>query len=488
MTRSSRRELVVAAGATALTAAVPPAWGGLTSRRAGVTAGRFRDGVASGEPGASAVTFWSRMRTERPRAGARLIVAEDKGMRRVVARAVVPTGPGVNWSLKTRIGGLEPSTEYYYQWISANDESPVGRTRTKPPRRSDTPLRIGFSSCQHYAYGFFTAHQHAADEDLDLYLFLGDYIYERGIVGPGEVRPHREDAVDLGGYREKYRYYRRDPGLRALHQQHPMLHIWDDHEVANNYSRNVPFATPQQRIAGYRAAFEWLPRMVFPRERYRLYKGLHYGQLCDIFLLDTRQYRSGDNDGQPRHIMQERQMRWLINGLTKSTATWKIVCNQVVITNDPFGTGERPDQWDGYPDDRARLLGAIEAAGVRNVVFLTGDAHVFLCSLIASDFNALANDPNRVPAGVEYVGGSVTTPGTIRPEFEARAGTPWIQQYNGREHGYSLLTLDKSQLQVEYRLSDLINPRGPTIPFERFTQPNGVNRVAREVLFEAPDV
>jgi phosphodiesterase/alkaline phosphatase D-like protein len=482
MKPTTRRELVVAAGATALTAAVPPAWGRLTSTRAGISPGRFYDGVASGEPGSTAVTFWSRMRTERPRAGARLLVAEDKNMRRVVAHTVVPTGPGTNWCLKARVGGLKPHTEYYYQWESSNAQSPVGTTRTRPAAGSKTPLRIGFSSCQHYTFGYFSAHQHAAQEDLDLYLFLGDYIYERAAVPTGGIRVDLSDAVDLQTYRDKYRVYRRDEGLRELHRQHPMLHIWDDHEVANNYSQNLPYATPQQRVAGYRAAFEWLPRNVFPSDRFRLYKKLSYGALADIFLLDTRQYRTGDNDGQPRHIMNEAQMQWLINGLAKSKATWKIVANQVVLSNDPFGTGGQADQWDGYPDDRQRLLTAIEAAGVRNVAFLTGDAHVYLCSLVGSNFAAIASDTNLIPAGVEYVGGSISSPGLDRAEAEARTDAPWIQQYNGRDHGYSLLTLDEANLVVEYRRSDLSSPDGATQAFERFTQPNGVNRVVRETL------
>jgi phosphodiesterase/alkaline phosphatase D-like protein len=482
MKRTTRRELVVAAGATALTASVPPAWGRLTSKRAGVTAGAFYDGVASGEPGPDAVTLWTRMRTERPRAGARLLVAEDKNMRRVVAETVVPTGPGVNWTLKARVGGLEPHTDYYYQWFSSNTESPVGHTRTRPGRRETTSLRIGFSSCQHYNFGYFSPHTHAAKEDLDLYLFLGDYIYEKGDIPPGAVRIDRNDGVDLATYREKYRVYRRDTGLRELHRQHPMLHIWDDHEVANNYSQNIPYATPQQRVAAYRAAFEWLPRMVYPTDRFRLYKRIPYGALADVFLLDTRQYRTGDNDGQPRHIIPESQLQWLIKGLTESKALWKIVANQVVMAQDPYGTGGSQDQWDGYPDDRARLLGAIEAAGVRNVAILTGDAHVFLCSLIGTDPAALVSDPNRMPAAVEYVGGSVTSPGFNRPEAEARVTAPWIQQYNGAAHGYALLTLDENNLVVEYRRSDLNAEDGATQAFERFTQPRDTNRVVRETL------
>ena len=49
-------------------------------------------------------------------------------------------------------------------------------------------------------------------------------------------------------------------------------------------------------------------------------------------------------------------------------------------------------------------------------------------------------------------------------------------------HGYALMTLDEANLVVEYRYSDLSRPRGGTVAFERFTQPNGVNRVVRETL------
>jgi alkaline phosphatase D len=173
-------------------------------------------------------------------------------------------------------------------------------------------------------------------------------------------------------------------------------------------------------------------------------------------------------------------MNWLIRGLKASKARWKIVANQVVVTADPFGTGEAVDQWDGFPADRAKLLGAIEAAGLRDVVFLTGDAHVFLCSLLGTDFAKAASDPATVPAAVEYVGGSVTSPGAVRPESEARTDAPWIQQYNGADHGYALLGAGDEALVTEFRRSDLTSPDGATQWFERFTQPAGANRVSRE--------
>ena len=480
MRPSTRRELVAATAATAFTAAIPPAWGARLRANARVGPGSFRDGVASGEPGRKAVTFWSRISTERPHSGARLIVARDEGMRRVVATAVVPTGRGIGHSLKARVGGLEPATEYFYVWQTSTSASPVGRTRTRAPLDSTAPVRIAFSSCQQYTSGYFSAHAHAATEDLDLYLFLGDYIYERSRpVNALDLRPDPHNATDLRSYRRKYRTYRGDEGLRELHRLHPALHIWDDHEVENNYSDNLPPPPPLQRVAGYRAASEWIPRVVDPSDRYRIFRRIRLGAVADLFLLDGRQYRTGDQDGQPRRILGDRQMRWLLYGLRSSRATWKLIAQQVSVAANPFGVGEVRDAWDGYPEDRVRLLAEIERLGIPNVVFLTGDAHVFSCNLLASDFPALGTGTMR-PSAVEYVGGSVTSPGFDAPEATVQAASPWNRQYNGREHGYALMALDGAQLVTEYRRSDVTTPAGVTLPLERFTQPVNTSDITRE--------
>ena len=114
--RLTRRELVASIGAAGAVAAVPPAWAKqLLPPRRRIGPGVFQDGVASGEPSQNAITFWSRLETSRPRSGARLVVATDPGLRKIVAHATVPTGRGVNGALKARIGGLRPHTEYYYR-------------------------------------------------------------------------------------------------------------------------------------------------------------------------------------------------------------------------------------------------------------------------------------------------------------------------------------------------------------------------------------
>ena len=488
MSRHTRREVIGAAalGAAALTA--PPALARrIVSRRAGVGVGQFLDGVASGEPSATAVTFWSRLSTDRPRSGARLIVARDAGMRKVVATRVVPTGRGINGTVKTRVGGLKPHSEYFYVWESGNDVSEVGRTRTAPPASSNQPLNIAFSSCQHYTYGYFTPHAHVATQDVDVCIFLGDYIYAEGRrPSPAEPRVDTRDGNDLRSYRAKYQLYRTDAGLRELHRVHPAIHIWDDHEVENNYTDNRPAPAPLQRDAAYRAAFEWIPRTVYRHDRFRIYRKLSFGRQADVFLLDERQYRTVDAADRPVRIIGEDQMRWLIAGLKASKAEWKIVANQVVMAPMDYGGGTSMDSWGGYDSARARLLGEIERAGISNVVMITGDAHVFMTNLLASDPEVFRTDPAHRPAAIEYVGGSITTPGTQRTEAEVRARNPWTQEFNSAEHGYAHMALGGGRLVTEYRRSDILRPDGATTTFERFTQPSGANAIQRESLPPPP--
>jgi alkaline phosphatase D len=401
----------------------------------------------------------------------------------VVATRVVPTGRAIDGTLKVRVGGLKPHREYFYAWHSGNDVSEVGRARTLPPPGSDQPLLIGFSSCQHYARGFFTPHADAAAQDLDLYVFLGDYIYaERYIQTAIDPRRDMIDANDLRSYRRKYQRYRTDTGLRALHRLHSSVHVWDDHEVENNYTDNRPAPSAFQRTAGYRAAFEWLPRTVYKSDRFRLFKRIPLGAMADLFLLDERQYRTVDAADKPLRLLGDAQLGWLLDGLRASKARWKLIANPVPIAPMDYGNGQRADSWGGYDLSRTQLLGEIERAGIQNVVFMTGDAHTFMVNSLSSDPEAFRRDPSYTGSSVEYVAGSITSPGAVLPEPEVQARNPWTRQYNAAVHGYALVRLDAAAMTTEYRASDLSRPDGGTGAFERFVQPAGQTAITRETV------
>lgn len=479
----SRRELVVAGGSLAAGLALTtPAHARLLPTTRGVGRGRFLDGVASGEPSPDAVTFWGRLTTSAPRSAARLIVAEDQGLTKVVATVVVPTSAGVDHTLKTRIGGLRPSQHYWYAWQSSTEVSPVGRTKTAPPADSETPVAIAYSSCQNYSAGFFNAHADAAAHDeIDLVAFLGDYTYEYPYGeyggegrGPGVVDPA---STDLQTYRGKLRLYRADSALRELHRLHPVVHTWDDHEVADNYTDGAPSPSDLQRNAGYRASFEWLPRLAFQNDRFRLYRSLRYGKNAEVFMTDQRQYRTTGDPGTA--FLGRAQMDWLKRGLQGSGARFKLVGNPDMIA--PLGLAPlgatlatvNSDQWDGYPAERAELLGTIAEKGIQDVVFLTGDIHLYMANDLLFGGRSVAT---------EYIGGSVNSPGF--PELVSALGTPVIQAvnthiryFNGIDHGWAIARASKEELQVEFRVSDITRKDAPSRTLAEFTQPTGANAV-----------
>ena len=177
-------------------------------------------------------------------------------------------------------------------------------------------------------------------------------------------------------------------------------------------------------------------------------------------------------------MLDESRCSGCIKGLKRSKAPGRSICNQVSIARDPFGTGGSLDQWDGYPEDRVRLLGRIERAGMQNVVFLTGDAHVFLARLVGSDFDALASRPEP-RAGRRRVRRRVGDLAGQRPRGGRGARPPpWIQQYNGLNHGYALMTRP-SPRPPRRRVPPLATSRARAAArraFERFVQPAGANR------------
>jgi len=477
------------AGATVAAAglaAVPPAWAQrLLTTTPRIGPGVFRDSVASGDPGPGEVTFWSRLTTDRPRSGAQLVVAEDEGLRRVVADVTVPTGAAMDHCLKTRVGGLQPGTTYWYAWRSGDDVSPVGRTRTANAPDSREPVRLAVNSCQNFDEGYFTGHTHAAAQPLyDLVLFTGDYTYE---TAGDKTRRDPLDSNDLQSYREKLRVYRSDAGLRELHRLHPCAHVWDDHEVENDYTDNAPAPAPLQRMAGYRASFEWLPRMTFPRDRYRIYKPLPLGRTVEVLTLDERQYRSGpgsrDRDADVAFLGRA-QMDWLKDRLARSRATWVVLANQhpVFPLNVVNQTGEQDDEWEGYHRERTELLTHVRDSVEANVVFVTGDIHVFIASELTPEFR-----PDQFVEGasqsvaVDYVCGSITSSGIDQDvEPAVRASSPHVKQFDGRVRGYGSLDLTGERLVTEYRAGPIDRPDAPVGVLERFTQQAGQATFDRE--------
>jgi len=291
---------------------------------------------------------------------------------------------------KARLAALRPATRYTYRVRSGGAEV-AGEFVTAPPDDEARPVRLlwsgdlgggGFCRPRAVGYRIFEA---MARQRPDLFLFVGDTIYADHLCRGPEVEPGADFvASTLAGFRAKYRYHREDPAFKNLLSRTSVSAIWDDHEVRNDFSGPYEPLMP----IGRQAFFDYWPILAPPGEPTQLYRKLRWGRLLEVFILDTRQYRSANSqlDGPGKTMLGRDQRRWLIDGVSASTAVWKVIVTSVSLS---VSTGRtHRDSWSnasvwgvpeenstGFAMERDAILGALRQRGVRNLVFLTADVH-----------------------------------------------------------------------------------------------------------------
>ncbi|MDB4937322.1 MAG: Phosphodiesterase/alkaline phosphatase, partial [Labilithrix sp.] len=313
--RLTRRKLLKAASAAAIAAALP-AIPGCAREESALPTGPFRHGVASGDPLPDAVILWTRLTQDpatdpapAPTGTVQVTweIAKDATFASIARSGAATADADRDFTVKVDATGLEPGTTYYYRFRALGETSPIGRTKTAP--RTATQLRFAVVSCSNYAMGYFHVYAALATRaDLDAVLHVGDYIYEYadGEYGDERKSEPNNETVTLADYRLRYAQYRSDPDLRELHRQHPFVTTWDDHEVADNASKDgagnhdaSEGLYADRKRAAFRAYAEWMPIRGDLADG-KIWRTLRYGTLADLIILDTRhwgkQNQSGDED------------------------------------------------------------------------------------------------------------------------------------------------------------------------------------------------
>ena len=476
-----RRTFLARAGASA--AALTLAANGLSVARAAQGRAPFSGypftlGVASGDPLPSGVVLWTRLAPD-PLAGdgkggvpARTIpvrweVAEDERFRRVVRKGQATATPELAHSAHVEVNGLRSGRDYFYRFVAAGQDSPVARTRTAPA--SGAPLReldLGIVSCQSWSGGPFAAYRTIAQEDLDVVLHLGDYIYEEG------------DTETLTDFRLLYSKYKRSKDLMAAHAAFPFVLTLDDHEIENNWAgltsqtdneeSNSPERFTDLRAAAFQAYYENLPlrrgaRPVGPDMM--LYRRLAFGDLLDMSVLDTRQYRSDqveesfpfgplspDAADPGRTMTGAKQERWLLRNLDRSRARWNAIAQQTIMAQFDYDTGDsvavNHDQWDGYSAARQRILEHIARKKTRNPVVLSGDWH----SSWVNDLKLDWADEQAPVVASEFAGTSVSSGCGWADDVEAALPVnPHVKFFDGTKRGYIRSKITRDRWVSDYR-------------------------------------
>ncbi|NJM26108.1 MAG: hypothetical protein HC859_12090 [Bacteroidia bacterium] len=333
-------------------------------------------------------------------------ISEYEDFHEVAARGAFSTSPSNDYTVKIDVQGLQPARYYYYRFHALDATSPTGRTKTAPAGDTDS-LKFAVVSCSNWEFGYFNAYDCIADREVDVVLHLGDFIYEYGTGQYGDSTIGRTvlppfEIISLRDYRTRYSQYRLDEGLRNLSARHPMISIWDDHEIANNsYSEGAqnhqddegPYS--DRREAAKKAYYEWLPI----REGGKHYRSFNYGSLAEVIMLDERlegrtrppESTSDTSYASPdRHMLGEEQLSWFETRLIDSTAQWKVIGNQVIFSEVDQSrvypkSPRNLDSWDGYPAERKRIVAYIRDKRIDDIIFVTGDTHASWAFEVAPD-------------------------------------------------------------------------------------------------------
>jgi alkaline phosphatase D len=520
MIRIDRRQLITTA-AFGLGGLVLP--GGVAMAQVLSAARGFTHNVASGEPDVDSVLLWTRYVGDGGSAHVRAQISDTPDFARVIATNEMITGPWRDWTVKITLDGLMAGRRYHYRFVAADGSmSPVGRTKTLPIGAVQR-VNLAVLSCSNIGFGYFNAYAHAAARsDLDLWVHLGDYLYEARLgiypslqeaVRPTEIVPTTE-LLHLADYRMRYAGYRSDPDLQALHARHPMIASMDDHESGNDSWEGGAQAHQAdegdwniRRAAAIQAYREWMPIDDAPYKAYQL------GDLGTFFRTDTRLlmrssepeidavFKEADVQAALAKFKRERwadpavtmmgttQESWLAHGLKASVRAkkrWQIVGTgtimgetympreagvwlkpdapdrnkQYILRGIEFTKASLPFNFDNWGGYPAARGRLLSAAQAAsaNLVMLAGDSHNAWAYELSNKGRAV---------GVEFAGHAVTSPGyeyssSADPKVVAAAllkSSPELKWADTSRRGYMALTLTPTAATNEWVFMQTVTTR-----------------------------
>ncbi len=393
----------------------------------------FADGVASGDVTSAGVVLWTRVDRE---AELTVELTTDSEFEQVAARGQAVSLEDAGFTAAVTVDGLQPGTRYYYRFMGPGDAvSPVGSFVTASAEDAVADFVFAFSGDSEAAFRPFELLDAVRLDNPDFFIYLGDTIYAdyefEGTAG----------AVSVADYRQRYRINREDEPLRKLLASTSTYAVWDDHEVMNDFAGQSVDA--ERMAAGRQAFLEYFPIRRAVDDPARLYRSFRWGQAAELFMLDTRQYRSAEvecanPDGSGvtvpafegdaackealadpnRTLLGEEQMDWLKQALRDSTADFKFV-----VTSVPIGSflALPYDRWEGYAAERGELLDFISSEGIENVVFLTTDLHAAIVDTLETGQKEIVVGPiatTPLEAELRQVGIGAETLQSLLPSVE----------------------------------------------------------------------
>lgn len=463
----------------------------------------FYYGVASGDPLSDRIIIWTKITPENSGVSELTVeweMATDTSFLLIAQTGSSTVNAETDWTVKTDVEGLMPNTVYYYRFMLPDGSvSTTGRTKTSGI--GNVPhLRLGVASCSSVFSGFFNAYRQIAEEPvLDAFIHLGDYIYD--FVDPEEQirvpQPYPQNPINLAQWRERHAYYLLDPDLRAARCQHPWIAIWDNHDIEQSDWEDI--------TGSKRAFWEYLPiRSPDTANVNLIYRSFKFGDLLHLMMLDVLLHRNESeiSPGVPS-MLGNTQYNWLEEELTGSEQVRRVIGSSKMVGTwslvglPPlgFGDGDVADlnTWDGFPEERLRVLQLLNDLNLSDNLFLSGDSHIsMMMDLPYNPLDSLTYDKStgQGSVAIEMLPTSIS-----RGNFDESGIPPTLiniisnlfrnlnphELYNElTQHGYGFVDITADSLVAEIRHFPILTQSNTYTVGTRMVSLNGQNHWDRE--------
>ncbi len=292
---------------------------------------------------------------------------------------------------------------------------------------------------------------------------------------------------------------------------------------AQNHQPETEGNWEERKQAALRAYYEWMPirEPKAGRVRSDIYRNFRFGNLANLTCVETRltaraepiivesyideisaeggadKFRKDVLYSPNREMFGADQQAFIINNLRQSKedgVTWRLLANQVImgrlltpdfspyideaslarievdwpevrdfLTLSKHNMPLYPDSWDGYPVARENFYAALDAAGLNDMLVLTGDAHEFWVNDLTSEAGT--------KLGMEFVTSSVSSEtltaylgdGTADHNLLVTQKNPDARYYNATRSGFIELTLTEKKAAVTMFNVDTVLSRDYTL-------------------------
>lgn len=320
--------------------------------------------------------------------------------------------------------GLPAATDFSVETLvdDVPDQTGAISTRTFPEAGKPAAFNFCFGSCCRYNENFDGAKNDTSNngalfqvaaswEDKPAFFAqIGDWTYPDYAFAEGGLDEQKNNHTVYPEELKKAwrRRFTMQYPLRDLLKKVPLAHVWDDHDFAENNAWKGVTGDQAVRLAHfarYVPHYPLSPLVGTDPSRAGAWQKFTVGH-CEFFLVDMRSQRTRveeaileyEDGGLTKYKLEEPaghtmlgadQLKWLVDGLKSSKALWKFVFFPIEV-NPRYDTLLKMameqgiklvvtalgDSWVGYPTERKQFMDLHTTGQVKNLVFMTGDAHM----------------------------------------------------------------------------------------------------------------